>query len=137
MSGYSGTPLIKKLGIKEGHRVSIINAPANFLSELGEVPSGAALLLSARRPLDCVLLFAASEAFMRKRFEKLTSRLSPAGMIWIAWPKKSSGLSTDLSFERVQKAGLALGLVDTKICAVNETWSGLRFVIRLKDRLPD
>ncbi|HVF90167.1 MAG TPA: DUF3052 domain-containing protein [Blastocatellia bacterium] len=137
MPDYSGTPLIKKLGIKEGHRVHIINAPGNFVSELGDVPSGVALLPSARRPLDCVLLFAESESFMRKRFERLALKLSPAGMIWVAWPKKSSGLHTDLSFDRVQKAGLELGLVDTKICAVNETWSGLRFVIRLKDRVPD
>jgi hypothetical protein len=137
MTGYSGTPLIKKLGIKEGHRISIINAPANFTSELGEVPSGAALLPSARGPLDCVLLFAENESFLRRRFEKLAAKLTPAGMIWIVWPKKSSGVATDLSFDRVQKVGLELGLVDTKICAVNETWSGLRFVIRLKDRPRD
>ena len=134
MAGYSGTPLIKKLGIKEGSQVAIVSAPRGFQKELGKLPGKAKLKPSTTKPLDVIMLFALSEAELRKRFLLLAQNLSSSGMLWIAWPKKSSGVVTDLSFENVQRIGLDAGLVDVKICAVNDVWSGLKFVYRLKDR---
>jgi len=134
MAGYSGTPLAKKLGIKEGSRIALVNAPKDFPSELKELPDGVEFLKPSAKSLDIILFFVLSERALARDFAKLSQRLTPNGMIWIAWPKKSSGVTTDLSFERVQRIGLDAGLVDVKICAVDETWSGLKFVYRLKDR---
>ncbi|HYY56667.1 MAG TPA: hypothetical protein VE842_05000 [Pyrinomonadaceae bacterium] len=134
MAGYSGTPLARKLGIKEDYRVAILNAPGNFLAELGPLPAAALIVPRLRSSLNLILFFAASQSELRKRSAKLAARLTPDGMLWVAWPKRSSGVPTDLSFEVVQRAGLKRGLVDTKVCAVNEVWSGLRFVVRLRDR---
>ena len=134
MAGYSGTPLAKKLGIKEGTRIALVNAPKDFQSELGELPDGVKFLKPSTKSLDLILFFVLSERVLASGFAKLADRLTSNGMIWIAWPKKSSGVATDLSFERVQRIGLDAGLVDVKICAVDETWSGLKFVYRLKDR---
>ena len=134
MAGYSGTPLPKKLGVKENQRIALINAPKNFESELGTLPYTTKLVKRLVAPLDLVLLFVDHEKDLAKQFPVLVKKLSTNGMIWIAWPKKSSGVPTDLVFERVQRIGLDCGLVDVKICAVDDTWSGLKFVIRLKDR---
>ena len=134
MAGYSGTPLPKKLGIKEGSRIALINAPDDFQSTLGELPSGVEFIKRPAKSLDLILFFVTTERTLVRDFAKLAAKLVANGMIWIAWPKKSSGVSTDLSFERVQRIGLDAGLVDVKICAVDETWSGLKFVYRLKDR---
>jgi hypothetical protein len=135
MAGYSGTPLAKKLGFKEGFRVGFVNSPKNFRKELGELPEG--VTISTKRlskSLDLIILFADSERSLKMEFPKNMSKLARNGMLWVAWPKKSSGLSTDLSFDNVQHVGLRAGLVDVKICAVNDIWSGLKFVYRLKDR---
>jgi hypothetical protein len=134
MAGYSGTPLAKKLGIKEGCRIAVINAPNDFESTLEQLPSGVEFVKRPTKALDIILLFVLTERALARDFAKLAARLTATGMIWIAWPKKSSGVSTDLSFERVQRIGLDAGLVDVKICAIDETWSGLKFVYRLKDR---
>lgn len=134
MAGYSRTPLPKKLGIKEQSRIAFVNAPKGFESYLGPLPPSAEVVTRLTRPLDIVLLFVTSERELARDFAKLAQKLATNGMIWIAWPKKSSGVATDLSFERVQRIGLDAGLVDVKICAIDETWSGLKFVIRLKDR---
>jgi hypothetical protein len=134
MAGYSGTPLVKKLGIKEGSRVAFVNAPNDFQATLGELPDDVKLMKSATNSLDLILFFVLSERILVRDFAKLAARLTNNGMIWIAWPKKSSGVATDLTFERVQRIGLDAGLVDVKICAIDETWSGLKFVYRLKDR---
>jgi hypothetical protein len=134
MAGYSGTPLAKKLGIKEGSRIALVNAPKDFQSELGELPEGVKFLKPSIKCLDLILVFVLSEQALAREFSKLAERITANGMIWIAWPKKSSGVTTDLSFECVQRIGLDAGLVDVKICAVDETWSGLKFVYRLKDR---
>jgi hypothetical protein len=134
MAGYSGTPLVKKLGIKEGSRVAFVNAPNDFQATLGELPDNVKLMKSATNSLDLILFFVLSERILVRDFAKLAARLTNNGMIWIAWPKKSSGVATDLTFERVQRIGLDAGLVDVKICAIDETWSGLKFVYRLKDR---
>lgn len=134
MAGYSETPLAKKLGIKDTFRVSLVNAPRGFREELGTLPAQVSFVKRSAKPIDLILFFVKTESDLSKNFVKLASKLTPAGMLWVAWPKKASGVSTDLSFDRVQKIGLAARLVDTKICAVNEIWSGLRFVIRVKDR---
>ena len=134
MAGYSSTPLAKKLGIKEGSRIGLVNAPNDFQSALGVLPHGATFVQRMTNSLDIILFFVLNERELARDFAKLAKKLVPNGMIWIAWPKKSSGGATDLSFERVQRIGLDAGLVDVKICAVDDTWSGLKFVYRLKDR---
>ena len=134
MAGYSGTPLVKKLGIKEGARVAFVNAPDDFQATLGELPADVKLMKATTKSVDLILFFVMSERILAREFSKLAQRLTTNGMIWIAWPKKSSGVKTDLTFERVQRIGLDSGLVDVKICAIDEAWSGLKFVYRLKDR---
>ncbi len=134
MAGYSGTPLVKKLGIKENSRVRFVNAPDGFEKELGELPAGVDLSGRGNNPFNLVLLFVKSESALKKDFSRNAQKITRDGMIWVAWPKKSSGVATDLLFDNVQRAGLNAGLVDVKICAVNDVWSGLKFVYRLKDR---
>jgi len=134
MVGYSGTPLPKKLGIKEGSRITLVNPPKNFESELGELPDNVQFIKGPAKSLDIILFFVLNERQLMRDFAKLASRLTANGMLWIAWPKKSSGVATDLSEQRVRQVGLEAGLVDVKVCAIDETWSGLKFVYRLKDR---
>ena len=134
MAGYSETPLVKKLGIKEGFRIAMVGAPPEFEKELGALPAETEIVSRRNKSIDLILLFAKTESDLTKDFAKLVGHLAPAGGFWVAWPKKSSGVPSNLSFAIIQKVGLASGLVDTKICAVNDVWSGLRFVIRLKDR---
>ncbi len=134
MAGYSGTPLPKKLGIKEGFRAALFDAPANVKGELKEALAECQIVRDGRRPLDFAILFVKTQADLKKEFARLAKQLSPAGMFWISWPKKSSGVATDLDENKVRDIGLAAGLVDVKVCAVDEVWSGLKFVIRVKDR---
>lgn len=135
MAGYSTTPLIKKLGIREGFSVGFVNAPKGFKKELGALPPGVKIFASnLTKPIDLILFFVGNEAMLRISFPVLAEKLNAKGMIWIAWPKKSSKVPTDLSFTNVQRIGLDCGLVDVKICAINDIWSGLKFVYRLKDR---
>ena len=133
MAGYSGTPLAKKLGLKDGFRTWFVNAPNNFEREL-EIPEEVRIISSKAKPLDLVLLFTKSEARLRKDFSAFAKKLSPNGMLWISWPKKASGVATDLNENIVRQIGLDAGLVDVKICAINDVWSGLKFVYRLRDR---
>ena len=133
-AGYSGTPLPKKLGIKENFRIGLVDAPKSFLPQLGELPPNTQLVSSLKAPLDLVVLFVDRETTLAKRFPLVAEKLSVNGMIWVAWPKKSSGVKTDLMFDNVQRIGLDCGLVDVKICAIDDTWSGLKFVYRVKDR---
>jgi hypothetical protein len=135
MAGYSSTPLAKKLGIKEGSRIGLVNAPGNFQNELGKLPDRAEFVKRLTNSLDIILFFVLTERELSRDFAKLAKKLASNGMIWIAWPKKSSGVTTDLSFDSVQRTGLDAGLVDVKICAIDDTWSGLKFVYRLKDRV--
>ena len=131
MAGYSGTPLIKKLGIKEGFHSALIEAPPEIRKALGVSPKSA----NSTPPLDFVLLFVKTHAGLETMFPLWAAKLAPAGALWVSWPKKSSGMVSDLNENVVRTIGLAAGLVDVKVCAVNEIWSGLKFVIRLKDRL--
>jgi len=132
MAGYSGTPLVKKIGIKPGHRLAILNSPRGFEKELAPLPDGVANGVDA--PLDVAILFAPNQSVLKKNLSKLAGKLAPTGMLWISWPKMSSGVVTDLKEGVVREMGLAVGLVDIKVCAVNDVWSGLKFVIPVKDR---
>jgi hypothetical protein len=134
MAGYSGTPLPKKLGIKPESRLAFVNAPGEFNQTLGELPERVELKKSARGPLDVIVFFTTSAAELRRRFDKLAGALDPAGALWVAWPKKSSGVKTDLTENTVRDVALPKGLVDNKVCAIDETWSGLRLVIRKENR---
>lgn len=133
MAGYSGTPLVKKLGIKAGDRVALVNAPDGFNNELEGLPAEVKLV-GARGEAEVAIVFARSMAAFRKSFEAATKRMTTDGMVWAAWPKKASGIQTDLDESKIRDFGLGLGVVDVKVCAVNEVWSGLKFVIRVKDR---
>ena len=135
MAGYSGTPLTKKLGIKEGHTVALLGAPSGFERTLEELPDGVRFVHAVTRKgtVDVVLLFAKSRAYLQKSVKKAADALTPAGGLWIAWPKKASGVATDLSENIVRDAGLRQGLVDYKVCAIDDTWSGLKFARRRVD----
>ncbi|GAA0409189.1 hypothetical protein Acor_61720 [Acrocarpospora corrugata] len=131
MVGYSGTPLPKKLGIKPGHRVLLIDAPGTLAGDgvLGDhADDGAA------EPYDVILLFCPDQAALHAGFPPAAARLAGNGGLWVCWPKKSSGVPTDLTENPIRDYGLARKLVDNKVCAVDATWSGLRFVYRLADR---
>ena len=131
---YSGTPLPKKLGIKEGSRVVLVGAPDGFADLLVPWPPEAELLSRARGALDVAVLFATRRSDLAKRFPPLARALVPTGGLWVGWPKKASGIETDLSFDDVQRRGLDAGLVDNKSAALDERWQAMRFVFRLKDR---
>jgi hypothetical protein len=133
-AGYSGTPLIKKLGIKEGFRAALVGEPTGFRKELEGLPNGVSFVTSVQKDLDFVLFFARTQSELLLNFSRLAVKLVPTGMLWVAWPKRASGVSTDLSDNVVRQIGLDAGLVDVKVCAVNDVWSGLKFVIRVKDR---
>jgi hypothetical protein len=132
--GYSGTPLPKKLGIKDGFRVSLVDAPVEVTAELKSALHGCEITRDGKLPFDFAMLFTKSRAVLAKEFPKIAKSLAPAGMFWVSWPKKSSGVVTDLNENVVRDIGLAAGLVDVKVCAVTDVWSGLKFVRRLKDR---
>jgi hypothetical protein len=134
MAGYSGTPLLKKIGIKPGHRLLLRNHPASFVKDLGKLPEGAEKTETLTGKLDVVVYFTEKRAALEKDFPALAGKLPSDGMLWIAWPKKASGRPTDLTENVVREVGLACGLVDVKVCAIDDIWSGLKFVIRLKDR---
>jgi len=133
MPGYSGTPLPKKLGIKPQSRVRLLNVPAEVRSELREALADCEVIDDGKN-LDFAMVSSRSRVELAKTFRQLAKELTPAGMLWVSWPKKSSGVATDLDENIVREIGLAAGLVDVKVCAVTEVWSGLKFVRRLKDR---
>jgi hypothetical protein len=134
--GYASTPLARKLGIKEGHRVATLGAPGHFVRLVEPLPADARLQTGLRGGglVDVVVVFAATAAELRERFARARLRLQPNGGLWVAWPKRTSALARDLKEAAVRAHGLSAGLVDNKICAIDEDWSGLRFVVRLEDR---
>ena len=134
MAGYSGTPLATKLGIKEGARIALVDAPDHTPALLDPLPDAVTVLRQARAPLDVILLFTTSRSVLERRFPELATRLTPTGGLWVCWPKKASGVPTNVTEGVAREIGLAVGLVDNKVCAVDEVWSGLRFVTRLRDR---
>lgn len=134
MPGYSGTPLPKKLGIKPGFRVRLIAPPPEVQAELSSDLAACTIIDDNKAPLDFALVFTKSKAELAREFKRLSKQLAPVGMLWVSWPKKSSGVTTDLTENLVREIGLAAGLVDVKVCAVTDVWSGLKFVRRAKDR---
>jgi hypothetical protein len=131
VAGYSGTPLARKLGIKEGHAIAAVGAvPDDFASLVEPLPPGVQWKKQARAPLDLVIAFFRRRRDVSARWTALTSAVGPEGAVWVAWPKRSSGIATDLTEDTFREDLLPSGWVDTKVCAVDETWSGLRFVLR-------
>lgn len=133
-AGYSGTPLPRKLGIKPEARVGLIGAPHEFDEVLGELPPGVTVHRRVRGTFDVLVVFVQKRSELERRLPALKQALDQAGGLWVAWPKRSSGVATDLEDETVRALGLGVGLVDNKVCAIDATWSGLRFVYRLADR---
>ena len=129
-SGYSGTPLAKKLGIKSGSRVLCLAVPENYLSLLEPLPAGVTFPKRASRTIDIAHLFALQKARLLADLELLRATLSPTAAIWVSWPKKVSKVETDITEDTIRGVALPLGLVDVKVCAINETWSGLKRVVR-------
>jgi hypothetical protein len=139
VAGYSGTPLPQKLGIKAGARLGLVRAPDGFERTLGELPLGVLpRAIAAGRAkaaeLDVIVCFATTLKEVARDLPALRRCLHPAGGLWMAWPKKASGIATDVGENAIREIGLGAGLVDNKVCAIDEVWSGLRFVVRLADR---
>ena len=134
MAGYSGTPLLKKLGLKPGSRVYVYQAPKDYFSWLSPLPEGVKIMDKLSGAMDFVHLFVRDRKAFEKEFARARKVLTDDGMLWVSWPKKSSKVDTDLDENIIRDYGLEQGLVDVKVCAVDEVWSGLKFVVRLKDR---
>jgi hypothetical protein len=141
-AGYSGTPLPRKLGVKEGHRVALLREPDGFRATLGELPDGVHVTTRASVPrnsptggnLDVIVAFFTRRAELEKRLRPLMDAMDVDGALWVSWPKRSSGVETDITEDTLREVGLPLGLVDNKVCAIDETWSGLRLVYRKENR---
>ena len=129
MAGISGKPLTQKLGIKPGFCIFVSGAPASYGDIVGTLPEGATLAARFRAPIDMVHLFATRADGLAKALTRFRAAIAPDGMVWVSWPKKASGVTTDLSDVVVRNIALPLGLVDIKVCAIDATWSGLKFVI--------
>ena len=134
VASTSGKPVVEKLGIKPGFFIFCAGAPAGYADIVGKLPASVTVVSAAKAPLDMVHLFATEAKGLAARLRDYRAAIAPDGMIWVSWPKKTSGVATDLSDVVVRDTALPLGLVDIKVCAVNEVWSGLKFVIRLRDR---
>ncbi len=134
MAGYSKRTLVEKLGIRPEDRISLLAVPASVQPLLAQLPPGVKVARRVQAGRDFVLLFVRRRAELERRLGPVVDALEVDGSLWVSWPKKTSGLESDLSFDQVQAAGLSAGLVDVKICAVDEQWSGLRFVYRRDDR---
>jgi len=129
-AGYSGTPLAKKLGIKERHKIHLVGAPANYRALLEPLPPSVKVVAKLDRSTDVVHLFATERAMLAKSLPALRERLDPRAIVWVSWPKKSSKAPTDIAEDTIRNLALPLGFVDVKVCAVDETWSGLKLVVR-------
>lgn len=129
-AGYSGTPLGKKLGIKQNFRIKTRNAPTSYTALIEPLPKGVIVSPRLKGSVDICHIFSRSRSELRFLLPKCLQEIRQAGMIWVSWPKKSSGVSSDLSEDVIREAALALGLVDIKVCAIDDTWSGLKLVIR-------
>jgi hypothetical protein len=134
MAGYSGTPLVKKLGIKPGFELFVLNQPKDYMDLLYPLPQDIRVRAKLTSDMDFIHIFVSDQKAFKPAFTKSKKFLKSNGMLWVSWPKKSSGVFTDLDENIIRDFGLAEGLVDVKVCAVDEVWSGLKFVVRLKDR---
>jgi len=134
VAGYSRKPLVAKLGIRAGASIAVLNAPRGYDRTLGRLPPRVSRKTAATGLLDFIQFFTSQKQELARRFAALKRALAPAGMLWISWPKRASGVPTDLTEDVVRAIGLAHGLVDVKVAAVDDVWSGLKFVRRLRDR---
>jgi hypothetical protein len=134
MAGYSKRSLVEKLGIKPGHKVYLANAPSNYRETLGELPEKAGFVKSLNGACDFIQFFAKEKSVLEMAFPSLKKHLATNGSLWVSWPKGAAKIKTDLNENVVREIGLQNGLVDVKVCAVDDVWSGLKFVFRLKDR---
>jgi hypothetical protein len=133
-AGYSGTPLVKKLGIKAGFRIIILNAPDNYAMTLGDLPDGVDIAHDLNGQFDFIHFFTTERALLEVQFPVLKAALLPTGMLWLSWPKRAAKMITNLDENIIRDIGLSNGLVDVKVAAIDEHWSGLKFVYRVKDR---
>ena len=134
MAGYSGTPLPQKLGLKPNEQVVLINAPKNYADLLGEIPSGIDFSERMKAGVRFVHLFATKRSELQKKLVTFRRQLAEDGTLWVSWPKKSAGVPTDVTEDVIRAVALPLGFVDIKVCAVDETWSGLKLVVRRTNR---
>ena len=135
-AGYSGTPLPRKLGLRPGARIAILHAPDGFEKAIEPLPHGATLLRRVSADVDVMIFFTEQQKELRDRFDRLVDSVKPDGMLWICWPKKASKRQTDLTEDRIRAIALEGGVVDVKVCAIDEVWSGLKLVRRTRDRAP-
>ena len=133
-AGYSGTPLARKLGIRPNEKLIALNAPENYVSLLEGLPEGVTFSNRAATKANFVHLFVRQRSDLEKRLRELRTKLDDAGILWISWPKKASKVATDITEDTIRAVALPLGFVDVKVCAVDETWSGLKLMIRRKER---
>ncbi len=136
MTGYSGTPLPRKLGVKPPMTLVTIDAPREYRLWLGKLPEGVAVVSTSRQALGAVHVFATKRTMLEKHLSALRKRLEQSGFVWVSWPKKASGVSTDITEDVIRQIALPMGFVDIKVCAVSEVWSGLKLVIRKSERKP-
>jgi hypothetical protein len=134
MAGYSGTPLVRKLGIRPNERVIALNPPRNYAALLEGLPEGAVIEGRVSRDANFIHLFTTRRAELEKRLPSLRVKIADTGTLWVSWPKKSSGVATDVTEDTIRAVALPLGFVDVKVCAVDETWSGLKLMIRRENR---
>ena len=134
MAGYSKRSLVEKLGIKAGQRIAVLNAPGGYERTLGQLPQGVSVARGLDGPLDFIHFFTTSRAHLAAELPRLRGALAQNGALWVSWPKGASKVPTDLNENVVREIGLANGVVDVKVAAVDEVWSALKLVIRLKDR---
>ena len=134
MAGYSGRSVVQKLGLKPGFCIFVDGASAPYDEIVGALPDDVRIAARLKPPLDMVHIFATGAVALRRKLPACRAAIAPDGMVWVSWPKKSSGVASDLTEDLIRNHGLRCGLVDNKVCAIDRTWSGLRFVRRLKDR---
>jgi hypothetical protein len=130
MAGYSGTPLVKKLGIKEGNQVTLVNSPEGYLELLEPLPAAVAFINRVSNSNDIIHIFCTQRAELEKALSTYRNKIKPTAMVWVSWPKKSAKVPTDITEDTVREIALPLGFVDIKVCAIDEIWSGLKLVIR-------
>ena len=134
MAGYSGTPLAQKLGIKAGQRVVMIDGPAAYRKLLAPLPEAVSFSTKADSGTTFIHLFVSERKTLEKELKRLRKLIADAGILWVSWPKKSAGVATDVTEDVIREVALSLGFVDVKVCAVDETWSGLKLMIRRENR---
>ena len=134
MSGYSGTPLLKKLGIKPPLTFLVVDMPRDYRAWLGELPAGVRIVSRTSRPLEAAHLFVTRRSVLEKHLAIFRKQLEQSGFVWVSWPKKAAKVETDITEDVIREVALPLGLVDIKVCAVSDVWSGLKLVIRKRDR---